>query len=234
MTLDEGARRLGVPLDAAQRAALEGYLDLLDRWGRTYNLTAIRGRSAMRVQHVLDSLAVVPLLEAWRHRQGVVHPVFLDVGSGAGLPGVIVAIAAPAWRVACVDAVGKKAGFVRQVAAELKLPHLRAFHARVESLSADAAWRAFAPVGADVVGSRAFASLVDFVAWTARVRAPAGDWLALKGQLPEGEIAALRSAAGSTAVGAIEVVPLDVPGLRARRCAVWIHPAGPTPVPATG
>lgn len=234
MTLDEGARRLGVSLDAAQLAALEAYLDLLVRWGRTYNLTAIRDRAGMRVQHVLDSLAIVPLLEDWRQRHGIASPVLLDVGSGAGLPGVMVAIAAPAWQVACVDAVGKKAGFIRQVAAELRLPHLRAFHARVESLPGDAAWRAFAPAGADVVSSRAFASLVDFVAWTAGVRAPAGDWLALKGQVPEGEITALRATATPAAVGAIEVVPLDVPGLRARRCAVWIHPAGPTPDPATG
>lgn len=222
VSLAAGAAALGMTLSSSQLQALEHYLDLLDRWGRTYNLTAIRDRAAMRVLHLLDSLAAVPPLEAWRQRDRPdAHegPLLLDVGSGAGLPGVVVAIAAPAWRVACVDTVGKKAGFIRQVAAELRLPRLHAFHARVEALPGDRGWRSLAPHGADVVTSRAFASLADFATATAAVRAPSGAWMAMKGQPPDDEIAALRVREPDLAPPRVQ--PLQVPGLPARRCLVW-------------
>lgn len=214
-TLQDGAARLGVALGDAQLDLLERYLDLLQRWGRTYNLTAILDRPAMRVQHVLDSLALVP------HLPNLPSPVLLDVGSGAGLPGVVVAIARPAWRVVCVDAVAKKTGFIQQVAAELRLPNLQAIHARVEQLAGLPAWTRAAPQGASVITSRAFASLVDFFSATEGLIAPGGEWLALKGQIPQAEIEAWQaSRPASPGARVLEVVPLQVPGLDAQRCLV--------------
>lgn len=218
-TLKAGSEALGLALSDAQLDQMERYLDLLQRWGRTYNLTAILERSAMRVQHVLDSLTLVPHLPAVSPSSA---PVLLDVGSGAGLPGVVVAIARPDWRVVCVDAVAKKTGFIQQVAAELRLPHLLAVHARVEQLHALPAWQRAAPRGAAVVTSRAFASLTDFFEGTAGLLAPGGQWLALKGQVPQAEIDAWQQAGSGPFLGesALEVLSLQVPGLAAQRCLV--------------
>lgn len=224
----EGAAELGVPLDGHALERIETYLDLLQRWGRIYNLTAILDRPAMRVQHVLDSLALVPHLPPPRS-PGEPPSVLLDVGSGAGLPGVIVAIAQPARRVVCVDTVGKKVGFIRQVAAELRLPELRAIHARVEALRGDRDWQAWAPQGADQVVSRAFASLVDFLDWTRDLPAAGGEWLALKGQVPADEIAQVSAPGGPGEGGRIEVLPLRVPGLEAQRCLVRVRRSGDVP-----
>lgn len=189
-------------------ATLQAYLHLLARWNTVYNLTALRDPSLMRSHHLADSESIVAPLE--RHADG--RPLkILDVGSGGGLPGVVLAIHHPDWDVTCVDAVAKKAGFVRQVALELGLPNLHAEHARVEQL---------APVGADVVTSRAFASLPDFCAWTRRHLAPQGVWLAMKGRHPDDEIAALPAD-----VEVFHVEPLQVPGLDAERCAIWLRPA---------
>lgn len=205
--LAAGAQALGCPLTDAQLDALERFRALLLRWNRTYNLTAIRGEDEVDRLHLLDSLSVVPSLD--RHAAG--RPLrLLDVGSGGGLPGAAIAIARPGWQVTCVDAVAKKTGFVQQVALELPLPNLRAVHARVEQL---------APAQADVVISRAFASLADFTAWTRRHLAGDGVWLAMKGQRPDDEIAALPPE-----VEVFHVEPLAVPGLEAARCAVWLRP----------
>jgi 16S rRNA (guanine527-N7)-methyltransferase len=132
----------------------------------------------------------------------------LDVGAGAGLPGVVVAITCPDVSVTCVDTVAKKAAFVQQVAAALRLPNLRGLHARVETLADPY----------DVVCSRAFASLPDFTAWSASALAPHGVWLAMKGKHPEAEIQALPSS-----VKVFHVEPLTVPGLDAERCIVWMR-----------
>lgn len=142
----------------------------------------------------------------------------LDVGAGAGFPGITLAIALPReWRphVVCVDAVAKKAGFMRQVAAELGLTNLDAVHGRIESLSLPAA---------DVITCRAFASLADLVHLTARHLAPQGVWMALKGQLPDGEIKALPAD-----VEVFHVEHLEVPFLPAQRCVVWMRPKAPVP-----
>lgn len=204
------------------------YLTLLARWNRVYNLTAVREPGAMVTQHVLDCAAAVPPL--LRHFAQRIDPApaqpgatrelspgaaggsrrLLDVGSGAGLPGVVLAILAPQWEVTCVDTVAKKAGFIRQVAAELGLPNLRAVHARVEDLPAGP--------GYDVIASRAFSSLADFAALTAPLLAPAGVWLAMKGREPDDEIASLPPG-----VEVFHVEPLQVPGLDARRCLVWMR-----------
>lgn len=230
-SLEAGARALGLHLTPGQLGQLLDYLALLARWGRVYNLTAVRDPAQMLTQHLLDSLAVWPALQrrlpasagvvaAWPvgsdpGRVGG-RPRLLDVGSGAGLPGVVLAIVAPGWDISCVDAVGKKAGFVRQVAAELGLVHLQAVHARVESLAA-----AEATGGFDVITSRAFASLADFVQSSQRQLARDGVWMAMKGQVPDDEIAALPQQ-----VEVFHVEQLAVPGLQARRCLVWMRRRG--------
>jgi 16S rRNA (guanine527-N7)-methyltransferase len=188
----------------AQLAALSAYLDLLQRWNSTYNLTAVRERSAMRSQHLADCLAVVAPLQ--RHRaQGRL----LDVGSGGGLPGVVFAALLPQMDVTCVDAVGKKVAFVRQVAGALQLPNLHAAHARVESLALPAF---------NVITSRAFATLELFVRLTERHLAADGVWLAMKGRMPEEEMAALPPA-----VEVFHVEQLAVPTLDSQRCLVWMR-----------
>ncbi|HSV69508.1 MAG TPA: 16S rRNA (guanine(527)-N(7))-methyltransferase RsmG [Methylibium sp.] len=205
--LTEGAAALGLALEARQRQLLLDHLGLIARWNRVYNLTAVREPAQMLTQHLLDSLALVPPLR--RHTGGDPAAV-LDVGSGAGLPGVVLAIACPELAVSCVDTVAKKAGFLRQVGAELSLHGFQALHARVESL-ASRPW--------DVIVSRAFSSLVDFVELTEALLAPEGVWVAMKGRRPEDEIAALPER-----VEMFHVEPLQVPGLDAERCLVWMRP----------
>jgi 16S rRNA (guanine527-N7)-methyltransferase len=205
--LQADAAALGLSLAPEVADRLLAYLQLLAKWNAAYNLTAVRDPALMRTQHLADCLAAVPSL---RRRFDAGRPLrILDVGSGGGLPGVVLAAVEPAWDVTCVDTVGKKAAFVRQVAAELALTNLHALHARVESLGA----RAF-----DVVTSRAFASLADFTRLTRPLLTPGGVWMAMKGQRPEAEIAALAQD-----IDVFHVEPLDVPGLDAERCLVWMR-----------
>jgi 16S rRNA (guanine527-N7)-methyltransferase len=184
----------------------DAYLGLLARWNAAYNLTAVRDPAQMRLQHLADCLAVV---EPLRRRLGERPARLLDVGSGGGLPGVVLAIANPAWDVTCVDAVGKKAAFIRQVAGELALPNLHAEHARVEALKAP-------PF--DAIASRAFASLPDFVRLTRPLLASGGVWMAMKGRRPDDEIAALPPD-----IDVFHVEPIDVPGLDAERHLIWMQ-----------
>ena len=200
------ASQLGVPLEAAAADRLLGYLALMQRWNKVYNLSALRDPAEMLTHHLLDCLAVLPALR--RHAQGERLRI-LDVGSGGGLPGVVLAIMQPDWSITCVDAVAKKASFVRQVAGDLGLPNLRAVHARVEAMPAAAQF--------DLVISRAFASLVDFTSWSRERLAPEGVWLAMKGRTPDDEAAALPAD-----VSVFHVEPLQVPGLDAQRCLVWL------------
>ncbi|TSE28179.1 Ribosomal RNA small subunit methyltransferase G [Tepidimonas thermarum] len=211
--LREGLAALALTLpDAAVRQLLD-YLDALVQWNRVYNLTAVREPGDMLTHHLLDSLAVVGPLRRQLAGQGAQRHDgvrVLDVGSGGGLPGVVLAIACPDLHVTCVDAVAKKAAFVAQVAARLRLPRLRGLHARVESLR-----EAY-----DVVCSRAFASLVDFTAWSRHALAPNGVWMAMKGRVPHDELAALPAT-----IEVFHVEPLTVPGLGAQRCLVWMRSA---------
>lgn len=205
--LRAGLAALALPLDDAQVQQLLAYVDLLAKWNRVYNLTALRDPQEMLSHHLLDSLSVVaPLRRATGGRPLRV----LDVGSGGGLPGVVIAICCPELTVHCVDTVAKKAAYIQQVAATLRLPRLRGVHARVESLT-----EAY-----DVVCSRAFASLVDFTTWSRQaVAQPDGVWMALKGKHPTDELAALASD-----VHVFHVEPVVVPGLEAERCIVWMRP----------
>jgi 16S rRNA (guanine527-N7)-methyltransferase len=169
----------------------------------------------MLSHHLLDSLSVCAPLQRQLNAANAQAPRLLDVGSGAGLPGVVLAVAMPALQVTCVDTVGKKAAFIQQVASELRLPNLRAEHARVEQLRAP-------PF--DVVTSRAFSSLPDFTRLTAQHLAPAqparpaGVWMAMKAKHPGEELAALPPE-----VDVFHVEPLQVPGLQAQRCLVWMR-----------
>jgi len=204
--LRTGLRALGLTLTDAQVGQLLDYLDLIGKWTRVYNLTAVRDPQEMLTHHLLDSLAVVGPLR----RQTGGHAVkLLDVGSGAGLPGVVMAICCPEVDVHCVDTVAKKAAFIQQVAATLRLPNLRGVHARVESLAGPY----------DVISARAFASLPDLVNWSARALGEGGVWLAMKGKHPADELAALPAG-----VQVFHVEPLQVPGLAAERCIVWLRP----------
>ena len=204
---------LGLSLDDAQITALLDYLALIQKWTRVYNLTAVRDPDEMLTHHLLDSLAVIVPLQkqlAVLAGQGVVgdKPRLLDVGSGAGLPGIVIAICCPHITVHCVDTVAKTAAFIQQVAVTLKLPNLRGIHARVESLTEPY----------DVVSSRAFASLLDFTTWSEKALAGQGVWMGMKGKHPAEEMAALPSS-----VEAFHVEQLSVPGLDAERCIVWMR-----------
>lgn len=201
--------RLDLHATPDQLNQLKAYVELLLRWSRTYNLTAVRDVDAFLVQHLADCLAVVPPLRRCRSSGRL-----LDVGSGGGLPGVVIAIAMPEMRVACVDAVGKKAAFIRHCAGALGLPNLTAHHARVERV-----------VGLhDIITSRAFSSLTDLVRLTAPLLASGGIWMAMKGRVPLDEIEQVKT----RGVDVFHVEPLTVPDLQAERCLVWMRPAQDT------
>lgn len=211
--LQAAGNTLGLQLDDAQKQALFDYLEQLQRWNRTYNLTALRDPEQMLVQHVFDSLSVVQPLKDRLYKY-TDTPAIVDVGSGAGLPGVVLAIMYPQATVHCVDTVEKKATFVRYVAGKLRLSNLHAHHARIESLPS---------FEADVVVSRAFSSLVDFVTLAGKHIRPEGVMLAMKGHEPVEEIAELHGAT-SWRVGQID--PLQVPELDAQRCLLWLTEQG--------
>ena len=204
--LRAGLAELNLSLGDTQVAQLLAYLDLIQKWNKVYNLTAVRDAAEMLSHHLLDSLAVIAPLR--RQTQGRAVRL-MDVGAGAGLPGVVIAICCPEVQVDCVDAVAKKAAFLQQCALQLKLPNLRGLHARVETLAGPY----------DVICSRAFASLPDFVTWSSSALAPGGIWLAMKGKRPDDELAALPAA-----VEVFHVEQLVVPMLQAERCVVWMRP----------
>ncbi len=204
--LKAGAAELGLSLSEAQFEQLLDFLALIQKWNKVYNLTAVRDPQEMLTHHLLDSLAAVaPLV---RYTGGQPAKV-LDVGSGGGLPGIVLAICRPELDVSCVDTVGKKAAFIQQVAASLKLPNLHGIHARVETLNGPF----------DVICCRAFASLPDFVNWSRGALAGQGVWMAMKGKHPQDEIEGLPAD-----VQVFHVEPLTVPGLDVERCMVWMRP----------
>ena len=210
LDLARGIDALGLRVTEAQQHQLLSYMDLIQKWNKVYNLTALRGPQEILTHHVLDSLSVIPplLRHIEQNKSSEQQTVsLLDVGSGGGLPGVVIAICCPFVRVTCVDTVSKKAAFIQQAAASLRLPNLQGVHARVESLSGPF----------DLICSRAFASLPDFVSWSLGALAHDGVWMAMKGKTPEDEMAALPSSAE-----VFHVEQLKVPGLEADRCVVWM------------
>lgn len=227
--LEASAAALTLTLSAQQVDLLLAYMGWLQKWNKVYNLTSLRDPAEMLSHHLIDSLsAVVPLQRHLAMLPGSpatsnalpdatcdstpAQPVrVLDVGSGGGLPGVVLAICLPRVSVTCVDTVNKKAAFIQQVAAALRLPNLKGLHARVETIQG----------GFDVVTSRAFASLRDFTTWSRGALVPGGVWMAMKGKHPVQELAEL-----ATDVDVFHVEPLHVPGLDAERCMVWMRVKG--------
>lgn len=199
--LDRGLDDLGLPLDDAARDRLLDYLGLLSKWNAVYNLTAIRNPDSMLVQHLLDSLAIVGPLAG----QGPFTTI-VDVGSGGGLPGIVLAIAWPQAMIHLVEPVGKKAAFLRQCVSELALAHVTVHAQRVERLSDGEV------SSADLIVCRAFASLRGFVSGIDALVGPTTVVAAMKGSLPADEIAALPA---GWQVG--QVLRLTVPGLDAQR-----------------
>jgi 16S rRNA (guanine527-N7)-methyltransferase len=201
------ATELQLQLSGPQVDQLLAYLAMMEKWNKVYNLTSLRDPQAMLTHHLIDSLSLLPALR--KHAAGQALRL-MDVGSGGGLPGVVIAICHPEIDVTCVDAVLKKASFITQVAAELKLANLHGVHSRVESLKTP-------PF--DLITSRAFASLLDFTTLTLKHLKPGAIWLAMKGQHPSDEIAALPGD-----LDVFHVEQLVVPGLDAQRCLIWIRP----------
>ena len=206
--LRAGLLGLQLELTDAQVGQLLDYQEMIGKWTKVYNLTAVRDPAEMLTHHLLDSLAAIAPLRRYLQKVGLQAASLLDVGSGAGLPGVVIAICCPAISVSCVDTVAKKAAFIKQAALTLRLPNLTGLHARVESIA-----QPF-----DVICSRAFASLVDFTQWSVDALAPSGVWMAMKGKHPSDELAQLPPQ-----FEVFHVEQLQVPGLAAQRCIVWIR-----------
>ncbi len=200
--LADGVDALRLELSQAQLERLMDFLALLAKWNAVYNLTAVRDPAQMVTQHLLDSLAVLPAFAEARR--------VLDVGAGGGLPGMVLAIARPDLRVSLIDTVHKKTAFLTQAKAELGLANVSVHTGRVEQLQVDESF--------DVITSRAFAELADFVIWSAHLLAPGGRFIAMKGVAPQEEIARLPAGWQAT-----QVLPLHVPGLNAERHLVFIE-----------
>ena len=209
-TLLTGLAALQLELSEVQISQLLDYQAMIGKWTKVYNLTSVRDPAEMMTHHLLDSLSVVPALQRYLLGAGLDQGSrLLDVGSGAGLPGVVIAICCPTVNVTCVDTVAKKAAFIKQAALALKLPNLAGLHARVESIT-----QPF-----DVICSRAFASLVDFTSWSVDALASQGVWMAMKGKHPADEMLALPEN-----IAMFHVEQLKVPGLEAERCLLWLRP----------
>lgn len=200
--LAAGIAALGLALPADAEAKLLAYLALLDKWNRVYNLTAVRDTERMVSHHLLDSLAAVPFFQGGR---------VLDVGSGGGLPGIPLAIARPDLQVTLIDSIAKKTAFLLQAKTELGLDNLSVVTNRVEDYRPE--------TGFDLITSRAFSDLREFVALTRHLLKPAGRWLAMKGLYPHEELALLPA---GVRVSADHV--LAVPGLDATRHLIVLEP----------
>jgi 16S rRNA (guanine527-N7)-methyltransferase len=200
--LAAGVAALGLTLPEGAEAKLLAYLALLDKWNRVYNLTAVRDVERMVSHHLLDSLAAVPYFQA---------EAVLDVGSGGGLPGIPLAIVRPELQVTLIDSVAKKTAFLLQAKAELGLANLNVVTGRVEDFRPE--------TGFDIITSRAFSDLKEFVTLTRHLLNPGGQWLAMKGLMPHEEIVLLPAWAKVSANHA-----LQVPGLDARRHLIVLEP----------
>lgn len=199
--LRAGIDALALTLPSTASDQLLDYIELLAQWNKSFNLTAVRDPTEMVTRHLLDSLAVLPCLHG---------ATAVDLGSGAGLPGIVLAIAEPAREWLLVDANGKKARFLRAAVRELSLTNVRVAQQRVEEVEGSF----------DTVTARAFASLPDMLAWGGHLLAPGGRWLAMKGQLPRDELDALPPA-----FRVVSTPSLAVPGLEAERHLVILEAA---------
>jgi len=204
--LDAGLSALGIALDDRAIARLLDYVDLLERWNAAYNLTAVRDPAEMVTRHLVDSLAILPYVSG---------ATLADLGSGAGLPGIPLAIAVPARETLLVDSNGKKARFLREAVRRLDLEHVRVAESRVEDVAGTF----------ECITARAFASLADMLGWGGHLLAPGGVWLAMKGRVDAAELDAVPAR-----FRVEKIVALNVPGLDAERHLVILK--GSSVVPA--
>ena len=204
--LETGIETLDIFLDEPKINQLVEYVFLLNKWNKVYNLTAIRHIDQVLTHHLLDSLSVVPWVSGCSH--------ILDVGSGGGLPGLVIAVSCPDIKVEMVDIVSKKTAFIRQAAIELGLKNVEVHTGRVETLPMTGTF--------DGIVSRAFSNLADFVALSSHLLAEKGRFYAMKGLIPEDEISNLDR---QWTVN--KIVPLAVPGLNAQRHLVIIEKSKP-------
>ncbi|MFT5961178.1 MAG: 16S rRNA (guanine527-N7)-methyltransferase [Burkholderiaceae bacterium] len=204
--LCDGVASLDLKLETATLERLIDYLALLTKWNAVYNLTAVREPTQMVTQHLLDTLTILPAFSHVKH--------VLDVGAGGGLPGMVLAIWGqqynPEMRISMVDTVHKKTAFLTQAKGELGLTNTTVHTCRVEALNVAQSF--------DVITSRAFAELADFVNWSGHLLAPQGRFIAMKGQVPVDEISRLPAGWDVT-----EIRPLHVPGLKAERHLIFIE-----------
>jgi 16S rRNA (guanine527-N7)-methyltransferase len=206
--LDAGLSALRLSLDETAIARLLDYVDLLERWNAAYNLTAVRDPAEMVTRHLVDSLAILPYVSG---------ATLADLGSGAGLPGIPLAIAEPARETLLVDSNGKKARFLREAVRRLDLRHVRVAESRVEEVAGTF----------DCITARAFASLADMLRWGGHLLAPDGIWLAMKGRVAEDELDAVPPD-----FHVEKIIELNVPGLDAERHLVILQRSANTVVPA--
>ena len=202
LRLEQGIAALGLQLPEAAVPRLLDYLELLVRWNAAYNLTAIRDPAEMVTRHLLDSLAILPYVSG---------ATLADLGTGPGLPGIVLAIAAPGRAITLVDSNGKKVRFLREAIRSLKLEGVQAVQSRVEEVEGSF----------DCITARAFAALGDMLGWGGHLLAPGGRWLAMKGRRPDDELAALPAGFALESLHA-----LAVPGLEGERHLAVIRHAG--------
>jgi 16S rRNA (guanine527-N7)-methyltransferase len=200
--LAQGIAEAGLPIDAQKQQKLLAYLTLMQKWNKVHNLTAVRDADEMVVLHLLDSLVVLPFIDG---------KALLDVGSGAGLPGIPLAICLPELKVTVIDSNNKKVSFMRQAKAELGIDNLEVLGGRVEEITPNHKF--------DMVISRAFSDLDLFISLTHQLCDAQGKWLAMKGVYPEAELAELEK---NTGIKASKIEELKVPGLAAQRHLVFL------------
>ena len=210
--LAQALKKMGLSLDEKQQQDILLYLELIQKWNKTYNITAIKDAEQILIQHIFDSLSVIkPLSNKINPKSDA---TVLDVGSGGGLPGVVIAICCPQWQVTCIDAVEKKTSFITMVAGRLGLKNLRSRHCRIEEYPSDIA---------DLVVSRAFASLTDFANWAGHTVNDGGHLAAMKGRYLEDEVKELELTSDWKLDfwQTLEVVDMD-----AERCLIWMSNKG--------
>lgn len=210
--VESAVSKLGITVAYDAISSLVTFAIMMHKWNKTYNLTAIKTVKAILTQHILDSLSIIASLDKYFANRRVEQPIIVDVGSGGGLPGVVLAIVRPNYKVICVDAVEKKISFIRASASQLKIKNLIAVHARIETLDA---------MQADVVISRAFASLSNFFEMTKHHIRTRGALIAMKSKRVNEELSEMKPSSLGRFKSKIET--LTVFGLDVSRCLVWLE-----------
>jgi|SRR5690625_834377 len=213
-TLDAAIQELDLSISAEKQEQLLNFLQQLNRWNKVYNLTAIDNIDQMLIKHVIDSLSVIPVLEQTKQDLAVETLNIVDVGSGGGLPGVVIALCKPHWKVVCVDAVEKKVAFIKQMRAVLACDNLNALHSRIEAAN---------NLNCDVLITRAFSNLENTIEWGGQHVLPDGYIVAMKGKIPTQELEAIKKHNNWVVQ---DIHPIAVPFLSAERCVISLKKQG--------